>query len=239
MKRKRDYWTPALIILVILHLILITAIFTIHAKRRCTVQKQKQSPHAQYSHAVALPDRSLSMKEREKQLKKTIAQNHHDIRSYQELGAIYKSRGRYKDAIAVMREALENEPERVDLHLEIGVLYYSNSATVDKAIAHFKKVLEIDPHHRQKKVIRIWIKRGKELKGRRKISVTELKKLLVKNPENAALHYQIGMRYVATPQTELQAITHLEKVLQLTPKHKNRMEIMRVLRRLRAIKESK
>lgn len=154
-----DRWTtPVLIILIVLHLVLISAIFIVHDKRR--ENKTDVQPHLAQSFPVQPTPAPFA--HRESRLKEQIKTKPQDIDAHKELVSVYKEQGRLAEAVEVLESALGKEPQRADIHLELGLLYYSNPASLDKAMAHFRKVLALDPAHPQKRVIEIWLKQGEK-----------------------------------------------------------------------------
>lgn len=236
--RSGERWTTvALIVLIFLHIILITTIFVIHARRRGIEAKPKTREQTKAYSTPMTPSEFLS--QRETLLKEKIEQEPKESQAFQELVSVYKAEGRMDEAAAILESAIAREPNREHLHMELGLLYYSNPNTVEKALGHFRKVLELNPNHAQKRIIELWLKQGSKVKPQKSVTVDDLKQLLARDPGNAELHYQIALIYAASPQTELEAIPYMEKVLELSPDHRAKEKILGELKRLKEIAETR
>lgn len=234
-KNRQDMWTtPALVVLILLHIILITTIFVIHARRRGIEGKHEVKETIKASSAPMTPSEFLA--QREKLLKEKIGQ---ESQAFQELVSVYKAEGRMDDAASVLESAIAREPDREDLRMELGLLYYSRPDTVEKALDHFRKVLELNPNHAQKRIIELWLKQGSKVKPQKSVTVDDLKQLLARDPGNAELNYKIGLIYAASQKTELEAILYLEKVLELAPDHRAKDKILEELKRLKTLAETR
>jgi outer membrane protein assembly factor BamB/Flp pilus assembly protein TadD len=67
----------------------------------------------------------------------------------------------FSDAERTLKTILELEPNHVAAHFELGRLYSEKLNDAGKAAAHYKRVIELQPKHRQEKTIRDWLVRNK------------------------------------------------------------------------------
>lgn len=91
-KNKEDWGTtPALVVLIVLHVILITTIFVIHARRR----EKQEKPVTEHTQSSPSPmTHSEFLAQRESLLKTKIESQPKELQEFQELVSVYRSEGR-------------------------------------------------------------------------------------------------------------------------------------------------
>lgn len=82
----------------------------------------------------------------EEDLTKQIEINPRNATTWEALGTLYKTAGRYEEAIQAFKQAIEIAPDTVSYYHNLG-LVYSAQGNNENAIATFQKVLELDPNH--------------------------------------------------------------------------------------------
>lgn len=54
---------------------------------------------------------------------------------------------------------LKKEPNNSDAHFALGQMYMVDKDNAEKALHHLNKTIELNPKHRQKEIIKVWIKK--------------------------------------------------------------------------------
>jgi tetratricopeptide (TPR) repeat protein len=101
---------------------------------------------------VEYPPADLTDHEREAiendiaKFKKVVQINPRNAFAWDTLGNLYKSAGRYKEAILSYQQALSVDSTRASWYYHLGLVYAAERRT-EEAIAAFQKVVEIDPKY--------------------------------------------------------------------------------------------
>lgn len=82
----------------------------------------------------------------EEQLAKQIEINPRSAATWEALGTLYKSAGRYEEAVQAFEQAISIEPGTVSYYHDLGLVYSARGYNKD-AYNSFQKVLELDPNH--------------------------------------------------------------------------------------------
>ncbi|GJL78685.1 MAG: hypothetical protein NPINA01_16740 [Nitrospinaceae bacterium] len=108
---------------------------------------------------------------------------------YFELGALLERSGKYSDAIENMQRAIEINPMHSNAHNFIGYMYAQEGRDLDKALAHLKKALSIQPRNGYFLDSLGWIyfKQGDSEKA-----LTEIKKAMVYTSPDPVLYDHLG-----------------------------------------------
>jgi hypothetical protein len=78
--------------------------------------------------------------------KRVVQVNPKNARAWDTLGNLYKSAGRYEEALQAYQEAIRNDPTKALFHHHIG-LVYACKGRIDEAIDAFQSVIQMDPDH--------------------------------------------------------------------------------------------
>ncbi len=78
--------------------------------------------------------------------KRVVEINTRNAHAWDALGSLYKSAGRYKEALVAYEQAIANDPSRASYHHHLGLVYACEGRTED-AISAYQRVIEIDPSH--------------------------------------------------------------------------------------------
>jgi len=108
---------------------------------------------------------------------------------YFELGALLERSGKYSDAIENMQRAIELNPMHSNAHNFIGYMYAQEGQYLDKALAHLKKALSIQPRNGYFLDSLGWIYFKK---GDSKKALTEIKKAMVYTSPDPVLYDHLG-----------------------------------------------
>jgi tetratricopeptide (TPR) repeat protein len=90
-------------------------------------------------------------------LKEELIYHPDDIKLLTELSHLCQQQGNRTQAIGYLEQAIKHHPKDAELHYQMGTLLVSDPHYAKKALAHFVKVLEIQPGHPQKALIQRWI----------------------------------------------------------------------------------
>jgi len=82
----------------------------------------------------------------EEKLTKQIEINPRSSSTWEALGTLYKTAGRYKEAIQAFKHAISISPDDVSYYHNLGLVYAAQGNNED-AFNAFQKVLELDPNH--------------------------------------------------------------------------------------------
>lgn len=112
----------------------------------------------------------------------------------------------YDEAIKCYKKAADLDPNLVNAHYNLGVIY-GKKEMLDNAIAEYNKVLAINPRYyaAHNNLGAVYMK-----KGRLDAAIATLKKALDINPDLPHVHYNLG-RYYATKGSHALAADHFYK----------------------------
>lgn len=82
----------------------------------------------------------------EEKLTKQIEINPRSSSTWESLGTLYKTAGRYKEAIQAFKHAISISPAEVSYYHNLGLVYAAQGNN-EEAFNTFQKVLELDPNH--------------------------------------------------------------------------------------------
>lgn len=82
----------------------------------------------------------------EEKLAKQIEINPRSATTWESLGTLYKTAGRYKEAIHAFKKAISIAPREVSFYHNLGLVYAAQGIS-QEAFDTFQKVLELDPNH--------------------------------------------------------------------------------------------
>lgn len=82
----------------------------------------------------------------EKKLAKQIEINPRSATTWEALGTLYKTAGRYEEAIHAFKHAISIEPREVSYYHNLGLVYAAQGNN-QEAFGTFQKVLELNPNH--------------------------------------------------------------------------------------------
>jgi hypothetical protein len=77
---------------------------------------------------------------------RVVQVNPKNARAWDTLGNLYKSAGRYEEAVQAYQEAIRQDPAKALFHHHIG-LVYACEGRIDEAIDAFQSVIRMDPDH--------------------------------------------------------------------------------------------
>lgn len=95
--------------------------------------------------------------------KETLKQENERWRSeraklYEETGTAYVKAGLFDDAMDAYNKSLSYKPDNADVHYYLGLLYQKSRKDPQKAVAHFKRYLYLNPDADNKEEVRYFIK---------------------------------------------------------------------------------
>lgn len=82
----------------------------------------------------------------EEHLTKQIEINPRSATTWEALGTLYKTAGRYEEAVQAFKQAIAIAPETVSYHHNLGLVYAAQGNN-EEAFKTFQEVLELDPNH--------------------------------------------------------------------------------------------
>jgi len=103
----------------------------------------KETEHAEI---VELDRTEMDICVEEKKLARQIEINPRSATTWEALGTLYKTAGRYKEAIQAFEQAIAIKPYEVSLFHNLGLVYAAQGNN-QEAFNTFQKVLELDPNH--------------------------------------------------------------------------------------------
>lgn len=129
------------------------------------------------------------------------------------LSSLYKSRGEYDKAMALVKQGLKIEPDNPDLIFELGVLYDKQGKS-DKAIELMKKVVALKPDHADalNYIGYTYADKGIHLDEAEKL----ITKALKSDPDNGYILDSMGWLFYRKGMYE-KAAGYLEKAVSLVP----------------------
>ena len=76
-----------------------------------------------------------------------IEKNTRDTAGYIRLATLFEKEGKVDQSINMYRKSLSLKPDCPALHLRVAKIYLQNKRDGKNALTHFKKTIELDPHH--------------------------------------------------------------------------------------------
>lgn len=132
------------------------------------------------------------------------------------LAQAYTGAGRFEDAAAQYRLALEQAPDNAVYHQNLGIVL-GNSGDIDGAVASITQSATLDPTTESPAYYNlglIFTNRGQMTEA-----VDAFKRSIAANADNAPAYYQLGLALVGTAPAD--AVTPLERFLELAPNDPN------------------
>jgi len=129
-------------------------------------------------------------------------------------GLSFAQLGRLDEGIAILKRAIELDPNNVGAHINLGFAYLSKR-WLDQAIKEYKRAVELDPNNVGAHVTlgTAYLRRGWLDKA-----ITELKRAVELDPSNVEVHVNLGNAYDMKGWTD-QAIATYERAIDLDPKN--------------------
>jgi tetratricopeptide (TPR) repeat protein len=78
------------------------------------------------------------------------------------LGRALQMQGKVERSVAEYEAALRIDPTQADAHIALGQLYAERLAMPAKAVLHWRRALELAPHHEYAERVRQWIEKLKK-----------------------------------------------------------------------------
>jgi len=88
-------------------------------------------------------DEALSEVEKAVKIQSNFALAHYNI------AVVYFKKGQMDEAYNKLLESCQLDPTNVDVHISLGVLYLNHFHVKEKALAHIKEALRLNPRHKQ------------------------------------------------------------------------------------------
>lgn len=79
------------------------------------------------------------------------------LNMYYNMAAVYAKEGKYEDAEQEYLHALSINPTDADVHYNLGILYDDELNEPEKAIAHYRRYLKLNPHSPDADQVRNWL----------------------------------------------------------------------------------
>ena len=86
------------------------------------------------------------IEQEEEQLTRQIEINPRSATTWEALGTLYKTAGRYEEAAQAFRQAIAISPKAISYHHNLGLVYAAQGKN-EEAFKTFQEVLELDPNH--------------------------------------------------------------------------------------------
>jgi len=130
------------------------------------------------------------------------------------MGVALAALKKYDDAVAAYRKSLALKPDDAPTQALVS-LALANAGKVDEAMLAVTEVAKLDPALAGQSYYNL----GAILtnRGKSKDAVEVFKKAIAVDPRNAPSYYQLGIAYFSSTDTIPQAVTALEKYLELQP----------------------
>jgi tetratricopeptide (TPR) repeat protein len=142
----------------------------------------------------------------------TLAKAPGNERVHNNLGLALVNSGRFDEALAQFRKALEITPEYAEAHNNLGGILFRNSL-IDEALAQFRKALEITPEYAEARV-----NLGAALLGRGEIdaAIAQYNQALEIRPDFAEAHYNLALALTKCGRLD-EAVFHYQKAVEIDP----------------------
>ena len=146
------------------------------------------------------------------------------------LGKQYLDSKQYSEAASTYETALELDPNSVEAHYGLAVIYeynkkglrYGNTFNIQKSIFHYEKALQLDPDL-QDAIFNLAVLYQK--KGFTRLAINQYVELLRIDPDNAVVHYNLATLYDNNTKNTAKAIYHYNRYLRLDPDSANKSEV--------------
>jgi len=134
------------------------------------------------------------------------------------LGLAFANQKKYEDAIAAYRKSIGLKADDPAVHALLS-LALANAGKIEEATQTVEEVAKLDPAMAGQSYFNL----GAILtnRGKSKEAVEAFNKAIAIDPKNAQAYYQLGIAYFALPETIPQAVSALERFLQLEPSGQN------------------
>jgi tetratricopeptide (TPR) repeat protein len=129
--------------------------------------------------------------------------------------------GELEEATAVYLELMEERPDIVEVHFNLGALYARQEKWAE-AEASYRKVLELEPDNGQARVL---LAETLKNQGRADEGVASLESLVAESPDDPDLHYNLGVFYLNAQRHE-EAFGAFDRVRALDPE---RLDVLYLL----------
>lgn len=154
------------------------------------------------------------------------------------LGKKYLDQGEYADAALEYETALEVNPNSIEAHQGLGVVYeyndkgvrYGDGFKIDKSIFHYEKALLLNPNLSEA-VFNIGVLYS--LKGKIDDAIRLYLRLIREQPNNAQAHYNLAVLYDNKTKDNERAVHHYNRYLELDPETPKKAEIKERIFKLR------
>jgi len=142
----------------------------------------------------------------------TVDKAPYNARAHNDLGLALHGRGRFDEAIAQYRKALEIKPDSAEVHNNLGNGLFGRGQ-VDEAIIEYQKAMRIRPDYAE-----AHYNLGNGLLGRGQVdqAITHYRRALEIKPDYVEAHYNLGNGLLARGQFD-EAIIEYQNALEIKP----------------------
>jgi tetratricopeptide (TPR) repeat protein len=158
--------------------------------------------------------KSNNFEEAVKQLQLAAEKDPNQPNIYANLGFALTQLKKYDEALAVYNKALALKPDDAATHSLIS-LALAGAGKIEEATQEVQQVAKLDPSIAGQAYYNLGIILTN--RGKSKEAVESFKKAIEIDPKNAPSYYQLGIAYFGSPDTIPQAVTALQKFLELQP----------------------
>lgn len=160
------------------------------------------------------------------------------------LGKQYLDKGQYQDAALEYETALEVNPNSVEAHQGLGVVYeyndkglrYGDGFKIEKSVFHYEKALILNPNLAEA-VFNIGVLYSQL--GKVDDAIRLYLRLIRNQPNNSQAHYNLAVLYDNQTENNQRAIYHYTRYLQLEPQATKKDKIEERITRLRTFSRIK
>jgi tetratricopeptide (TPR) repeat protein len=148
---------------------------------------------------------------------------------YNNLGVVYYHFGLYEDAILNLKKALEINSSSVATHYNLGNALLKNNQ-IKASLLEAQETIRLSPGH-----IPSYLNLGfcQFQLGQIKQARETYEAVLLKEPENAGVHKNLGMIYSQNNENQAKTVFHLQKYLHLAPNQPDTAQIQSMIQALR------